>query len=155
MQTSVAVFLAFTVIYFGTVVLPFDVATQAVGWTAQATAVAAAVATFTVMKSRKFSLGPAALLLLCMTVVSILAATAIVLCVQRKQCQQSLPVHSLVFSTGFMSGMAAYVGFLIASAVGLPMWATIVIAVMCAPVYIAYVMPFLANFIANLFNRTE
>lgn len=155
MQTSVAVFLAFTVIYFGSVVLPYDVASKAIGWTAQATSLTAAVATFMLMKSYKFTLAPAALLLLCLTVVATLAATAIVLCVHKEQCQQSFPLHALVFSSGFLSGVAAYVGYLFGAALGLPVWATIVGAISFAPVYIAFVMPFVAKHLEGLFSRTE
>jgi len=155
MQTSLAVFLAFTVIYFGSVVMPFDVATKAIGWTAQATSLTAAVATFMLMRSYKFTLGPAALLLLCLTIVATLAATAIVLCVQKQQCQQTMPVHALVFSSGFLSGVAAYVGYLLGSALGLPAWATIVTAISFTPIYITFVMPFVAKRVESLFNRTE
>lgn len=155
MQTSVAVFLAFTVIYFAAVVMPFDVSLKALGWTAQATSITAAVATFMTMQSHKFSLTSASVLLLCLTIVSTIAAVAILLCVHRQQCQDTFPVHALVFSTGFLSGAAAYVAYLVGNAVGLPLWATIVASIVFAPTYIAYIMPLISKSIENLFYRAE
>lgn len=155
MQTSTAVFLAFAVIYFGSVVLPFEAAATARGWTANAASLAAAVATFFAMKSHRLGATHAAAVLACMTLVAALAAMAVVLCVQKNRCGTQLPVHALVFSSGFLSGAAAYLGFLLGAAVGLPAWAAIVLAVVSAPLYITHVMPRAALAVNSAFDRFD
>lgn len=155
MQTSVQVFLAFAVIYMASVALPFDASARAVGWTSQAAAITAAVATFAVMRSHRMGAGQAAIVLAAMTVVAALAAMAIAACEANVTCQQSLQVHTLVFATGVVSGAAAYVGFLAAAAAGLSAWATAVVAIACAPLYLQYVAPALGRGVERLFARRE
>jgi hypothetical protein len=155
MHPSTAVFLAFTVIYFGSLVVPFEFAAKAFGWTTQATALSAAVATFFLLKQEKMDMSRAAMVLACMAMVSILSALAIMACVQRGKCKEALPVHTLVFSTGFLSGAAAYIAFLLTATVGMPLWATIVAAAIAAPLFVGYVMPFFATHIEKMFSRVE
>lgn len=155
MDTSLAVFLAFTVIYFGSLAMPFQVRTKMVGWSAQATTITGAVATFMLMLSRNVGILPASAVLALMTLVATLSAMSIVSCMERAQCQESLNVHALVFSTSFLSGAAAYIGFLASSGTGFPLWVSVVAAICFAPLYIMYAFPFLARHFETMFFRQE
>lgn len=153
MHTSVAVFLSFVVIYFGAAVLPFEMSESTVGWLSQAVSITGAVATFITMQSYKAGMGHAAIVLAVATFIAVLAALAVISCRQNPNCQATLPVHSLVVSSGFVTGSAAYIGFLVGSLVGLPLWATLVASIAFAPLYIGTIMPFVADGVTRLLDR--
>lgn len=153
MHLSVAVFLAFTVIYFASVALPAEQSMKAVGWTAQATSLTAAVATFFALQSHKTRLLPASSVLLAAIVVSVLVAMAFVRCANQDGCEPALSMHGMVFSSGFLTGTAGYVGFTLAIMIGLPAWASIVVAVMFSPVVVAFLMPFMAKHITQAVEK--
>lgn len=155
MQTATAVFLAFLVIYAGTLVAPFEVSTQIVGWSAQAVSMTGAVATFMMLKTRGFDVGMTALVLAGMTVVTTLSAMAIAYCIMNRQCQSTVAVHSTVLSVGSLAGTAAYLGFLISSRAGLPLWAAVVVALASAPLFIGFLMPQAARGIEAALARRE
>lgn len=155
MQTSVAVFLSLAVIYFSLLVVPSEFAQKYTGWAAQAVSLSGAVATFMLMRSHKLGYVQGAVVLTGMALVVTLAGLAVAACVKRKKCQQSFPVHTLVFSSGFLSGAAAYVGYLLGVAVGLPVWATIVVSVVFAPVFITTAMPVLVRGVNSMLNKME
>lgn len=141
MQTSVAVFLAMTVIYFGSFALPAEYSQKAVGWAAQATAGTGAVATFMVMYARKVGLGTSVLLLFAASVLSVLSAMATLACVESKKCSPTFPVHTLVFSGSVLTGVSAFTGFLLGTTIGLPLWAAIVVSIALTPIFITTVLP--------------
>lgn len=156
MQTSVAVFLAFVAIYLGSIVLPFEFAYKSVAWTAQAASVSGAVATFMLMRTHSLGVAQGAAVLSALTLITTLAGMAVLACTQRQHCQnQWVPAHTLVFSSGFTMGAAAYIGSLAGAQLGLPPWASIVVSVLSAPVFMTYIMPFVLRWFEALFVRVE
>lgn len=153
MQTSVAVFIAFAVLYFASFVMPEEYARHTVGYTAQATTITGAVATFMVMYTRRIGLTNSLAVLASLSVVAVLSALAAVSCVKHQQCSQTFPVHTLIFSSSFMSGAAAYAGFLMGAAVGLPLWATIVGSIAFAPIFIAVILPYIGHSVNFVLDR--
>lgn len=155
MQTSLAVFIAFTALYFASLAMPFQVAERATGWAAQATTLSGVVATFMLMQSHRLGLGRSTLVLATFTLVTALAALAVGMCVKRKSCDPSFPVHTLVFSTSFLAGAAGYIGFVLGTSAGLPLWATIVAVVMLTPVFIAFTLPLTAKSVNFMLDKFE
>jgi hypothetical protein len=149
MDVPVAVFLVFAALYFGGVVGSASPAW--LEWTAPATTITGAFATFSVMLAREFALLPAIGVLGCLAVVTTLATLA---CVQADQPSRApATVHALVLSTGLLSGTAAYVAYVAAAAAGVPLWAALALTVACAPMFATHVMPAVAQNLEPLFWR--
>lgn len=139
--TSVSVFAAFVALYAA------SVATRAreVGWVAQATSITGAVATYMVMAQRQFALLPS---------LGIVGAMVIVWTIATMPSRPSpLPAHVAVFSGAFLGGAAAYVASVVATAVGLPVWAALFVTIVAAPLFLAYVLPHAANHIETVFEQ--
>lgn len=157
MHTSVAVFVALTVIYAGTLVLPYDLSAKTMQFAAQAATIACAVATFFVLKSSKMGVGPVALVLAAATSFVALAGLAAMTCPPGK-CQKYRTLfvaNSLLFSTSIMTGSAAFLAYTVGSVVGLPAWAAIVASVVLTPLYIVYGMPVVVEVITRMTELRE
>ena len=153
MQTSVAVFLAFVVIYFGAFMLPAEYSQKTVGWAAQAATLTGAVATFMVLYSHRIGLPKSLMVLFGTSVMSALSAMATVACVQTQKCSPTFPVHVLVLSSAVLSGTAAFTGFLLGNALGLPLWAAIVASIAFAPVFVAVVLPAVSQGVKSVVDK--
>lgn len=154
MQTSMAVFLACTVIYFGAVVMPVPEAQSAVGWLSQVVVATGAFATFASMASHRLSVTQALAVFLCaggLAAVSSLATTACYL--KDSQCTSLFPLHATIFSSAFLAGSAAFTSFAAWTALGLPLWAVIVGTVLAAPGLVVVVMPFVSRFVGAAFGQ--
>lgn len=157
MHTSVAVFIALTVIYAGTLVLPADLSAKTLQFTGAAASTSCAVATFFVLKASNLGVGAVALVLVAATAMVSMTALAMATCSTSgcRQYQTMYVSNSLLFSSSITTGTAAYLGYLVASLVGLPVWAAIVVSVLLVPMYIVYGMPVIMHGVANLTEMRE
>ena len=154
MNTTLAVFIATTVIYFGAVVMPVDGAQASVGWLSQAVVATGAVATFGAMQAHRLTIVQAVAVFACAGAMSALSSVATTACyLKDSQCTSLLPLHSTIFTTAFLTGSAAFTSFSVWMALGLPLWAAIVGTVLAAPGLIVVVMPFVSNLVSVGFGK--
>ena len=156
MQTSLAVFLATTVIYFVSTLLPFKASQQSVGWAAQATMATGVVATFMVMKAQRLTMVQAALVFACFALIAgtaVLVSSACLVQKNKWQCEHLLPLHTVLFSSAFLTGSAAYIGYGLGSALGMPLWATIVASIVFAPFAMAVATPLASKAVTQVCNQ--
>lgn len=157
MQTSVAVFLAFTVIYFASILLPFKASQASIGWTSQAAMTTGAVATFMVMKSNRLSMVQAALVFTFGAIITAITVmmSSVCLLVDDKawQCQNLLPLHTMLFSAALLTGATAYIGYGLGSAMGLPLWATIAGSIALAPLGFTVAMPLASRGVGRIYDH--
>ena len=154
MHISVAVFLALTVIYAGTFVLPYDLGAKALPFASEAASASCAVATFFIVKSGNMGLASVALLLAAATAFVALSGLATLACTTRQRpcskTQAGFVAHSLLFSSPIMVGTAAYFAYAVGSMAGLPLWAAVVAAVVLTPLYVVYALPPVADGVTRL-----
>lgn len=156
MQTAAAVFLAFAVIYFGMLALPAEHTHRWLGYSAQAVHVSGAVATFAAMYAHRLGPLSSAAVFAALGVLTALAALGMTQCWDKVSgCQDGLPMHAVVFTSGFLTGAAAYLGFGLASLVGMPLWATIVATALLAPVLLTVVLPVVTRTTNQAYKKLE
>lgn len=154
MHTSLAVFLATAVIYFGAVVMPFPQSQAAVGWLSQVVVATGAIATFAAMHTNRLTIAQAAAVFVCAGGVSAVSSLATTACyLKDSQCTSLFPLHATIFSSAFLTGSAAFAAFSAWTALGLPLWAIIVGTVLAAPGLIVMVMPLVSRVVGDGFAR--
>lgn len=152
MQTSLAVFLATAVIYFGASVMPYASVQQSMGWLSQAVVATGAAATFLLMKSNRLTLPQAAAVFVCAGAVAAVTSASTVACfLKSAQCATLFPLHATVFSSAFLIGSSGFTAFSAWMALGMPLWAAIVGTILASPVLIVVVMPWVAKVIGAVF----
>lgn len=139
-DAALKVFATFAVLYLASAAAGW----REVGWTAQAASITGAVATYLVMRRHRFALAPSVGIVGAMVVAWVLAGMS---------AGPGSPhmAHMQVFSVAFLGGAAAYVASVLAAAVGLPVWAALVVSIATVPLFLAYVLPRAAAHIETVF----
>ena len=108
------------------------------------------------MQAQRLTMVQAALVFTCFAVIAGIAAVVSSFCLVQKQkwqCNHLLPLHTVLFSSAFLTGSAAYIGYGLGSALGLPLWATIVGSIAFAPVAMAVATPLASKGVAHVYNQ--
>lgn len=142
MHDSMAVFLAVSVLYFVSLAMPFEYASKVAGIMAQGVTLTGAFGTFMVLKSQNVDFTGALAVFLALSVVSAIAVLSGVQCVpDPRQCKETVHLHAIIFTSAFTVGSAAYLGYVLASMAGFPLWAAIAISLVFAPMAMTTLAP--------------
>jgi hypothetical protein len=158
MHTTDTVFVAVAALYLVSTVLPVDWAERTTPYLSMATGLTGAIATFFTMSRLKLGLLQTLAVMACaatVTTLTTLAMASTTQCADSSKCYALLPLTGMVFSSAILSGAAAYFAYLLASAVGLPLWAAIVTTIVFAPVFMAIVAPAIDKGVKNMLNQSE